>query len=113
MVNTLVSFYKSYVPIQRYQLTGPIKPAFLDLGPEIEDISDNKIVKPKSHAFTAKLTPFVTYLITIINSLMTRREIIFKANCPSFNKVNVFDWTLKNTKTPKFSLMDVRFPAQA
>ena len=72
--------YKSYVTIQKYQLTGPTKPALKDLGPEIEDLSDNKIVKPKFHAFTAKLTPFVTYLITIINSLMTRREIIFKAN---------------------------------
>ena len=51
--------YKSYVPIQRYQLTGPTKPAFLDLGPEIEDISDNKIVQPKSHALTAKLTPLL------------------------------------------------------
>ena len=69
-----------YKSIQRYQLNGPTKPAFLDLGPEIEDISDNKIVQPKSHAFTAKITPSVTYLITIINSLMTRREIIFKAN---------------------------------
>ena len=67
--------YKSYVTIQRYQLTGPTKPAFLDLGPEIEDISDNKI-----SCIYSKVDPFVTYLITIINSLMTCREIIFKAN---------------------------------
>ena len=83
-----------------YQQTGPTKPAFLDLGPEIEDISGNKIAKPKSHAFTAKLTPFVTYLITIINSHMTRREIIFKANWPSFDKVNVFNWNLKRQRLP-------------
>ena len=51
--------YKSYVPIQRYQLNGSTKPVFLDLGPEIEDISDNKIAQPKSHALTAKLTPLL------------------------------------------------------
>ena len=73
---------KGHTVFESYELRFPRKgEASLEkLGPEIQDISDNKTVKSKYHAVTPKLTPFVTYLIIIINFLITRRKIIFKAN---------------------------------